>query len=584
MSKKDFSSYKLFVYLTFGIFATELFIMFSLRYLSLHEISYIDFIDSFFLIAIVSPLVYILTVRPLQSKIIELEKAGVVVEKYTSEIEVERRAIYDAIENSIIVSITDEKGDIIYANQKFIDISKYSQEELLGQNHRILKSGHQPQEMFVEMWATISSGKIWRGEIKNRAKDGGYYWVDAIIAPVLGSDGKPKKYIATRVVITERKNAEKKLREYLKKIELLKATSDAFLASIGEGLITTDKTGKIIEVNPSTEKMLGWRKEELVGKQMTEIIIGLDENDEIIPQEKRSVTVALATGKETPTIAKQYIAKDGKYVPVAGTINPVILDNELIGAIAVFRDTTREAEIERTRRDILSIASHQLRTPLSGTKWLIETLKKGVNGTLTKKQEEYLDQIYKINERMTTLVHDMLSVLRIESDIAQPKKERVSSSMLFDVLFETQSDVAKSKHIILRLQKNEEYIIETNRIMLRNILENLISNAINYSPKGGEVIVSIEKKSNELVFAVKDFGIGIPKNERAQIFKRFYRASNAKTFDTRGTGLGLYIVATLAEKIGARISFESEERKGSTFYVHIPYNAIEGLPQNSTSV
>lgn len=123
------------------------------------------------------------------------------------------KALMESLAESAIFSVTDEKGDIVYANRKFLEISKYSADEILGQNHRMLKSGHQPQEIFTDLWATISSGKVWRGEIKNRAKDGSYYWVDATIVPVLGENGKPKNYVALRILITGKKEAEERLRQ-----------------------------------------------------------------------------------------------------------------------------------------------------------------------------------------------------------------------------------------------------------------------------------------------------------------------------------------------------------------------------------
>ncbi|MFA5997411.1 MAG: PAS domain-containing protein [Candidatus Paceibacterota bacterium] len=129
------------------------------------------------------------------------------------------RAIIDALSENAIFSVTDEKGDIVYANQKFVEISKYPLEELLGQNHRILKSGHQPQEIFVELWKTISSGKIWHGEVKNRAKDGTYYWVEATIVPIFGSDGSIKNYAALRTPIDDRKGIEEKEKSHLDELE-----------------------------------------------------------------------------------------------------------------------------------------------------------------------------------------------------------------------------------------------------------------------------------------------------------------------------------------------------------------------------
>ena len=117
-------------------------------------------------------------------------------------------ALLDALNHAALVSMTDVKGRITYANEKFVEVSKYPLDELLGQNHRLLKSGDQPDELFIDLWSTIVNGKVWRGEIKNRAKDGSFYWVDTAIAPILNHRGKPERYISVRFLITDRKREE----------------------------------------------------------------------------------------------------------------------------------------------------------------------------------------------------------------------------------------------------------------------------------------------------------------------------------------------------------------------------------------
>src|SRR3989338_9048271 len=117
-------------------------------------------------------------------------------------------ALLDALNHTAIVSMTDVQGRITYANEKFVEISQYPLCELLGKNHRILKSGDQPDALFVDLWRTVANGSVWRGEIKNRAKDGSFYWVDTAIAPILNHRGTPERYISVRFLITDRKRAE----------------------------------------------------------------------------------------------------------------------------------------------------------------------------------------------------------------------------------------------------------------------------------------------------------------------------------------------------------------------------------------
>lgn len=128
-------------------------------------------------------------------------------------------ALLSALNKTALVSITDAKGRITYANDKFVEVSKYSRAELIGQNHRILKSGKQPDTLFEDLWKTISRGKVWRGEIQNRDKNGGYYWVDTAIAPIIGKDDKPRQYIAVRFLITDSKVIREKLEEQNAQLE-----------------------------------------------------------------------------------------------------------------------------------------------------------------------------------------------------------------------------------------------------------------------------------------------------------------------------------------------------------------------------
>lgn len=256
-------------------------------------------------------------------------------------VQLEMKAMTTIIDSVAIVSKTDLKGNITYVNDEFTKWSKYTREELMGKNHRILKSGHQPDAIFVEMWKTISSGKIFRGEIKNKAKDGSYYWVDAVIAPVLDDNGKPKEYIAQRFVINEKKKKEEETHEMLEEMraqeeqmrqnmeelahaqeEILqyKEDSEAQRKTIHAMAVIskTDSKGNLIYVNDEWVRLSKYSREEVMGKNPSIIVSGYHPETFFT-----NMWNTVSGGKIWRNEVKNK-AKDGSYYWVDTVISPIM--------------------------------------------------------------------------------------------------------------------------------------------------------------------------------------------------------------------------------------------------------------------
>ncbi|MBI5742831.1 MAG: HAMP domain-containing protein [Candidatus Niyogibacteria bacterium] len=248
--------------------------------------------------------------------------------------------------------------------------------------------------------------------------------------------------------------------------------------------------------------------------------------------------------------------------------------------IEVFRDVTKEREIDRAKSEFISVASHQLRTPLTAINWYVEMLLTGELGALTPKQKSYLQEVYDGSKRMGSLVNDLLNLSRIESGKARPEPVSVRADLLVQKIVDDFKPVALEKKCALVFKKDNLEFPEINldQTLFRQVIVNLLANAVAYS-KEGECSVVVElhldAKNSEIIVAVQDSGIGIPKDDQPLIFSRFFRAQNAVRRATEGTGLGLYISRLIIGSFGGRIWFESKENVGTTFFVALPLSGVK---------
>ncbi len=238
---------------------------------------------------------------------------------------------------------------------------------------------------------------------------------------------------------------------------------------------------------------------------------------------------------------------------------------------SVIRGVEQIAKLNRMKTEFVAIASHQLRTPLSAIRWETELLTSKFNEGLNEKQLKSIESINILGNRMTRLVNDLLDVARIDQGQLFLKKEKIDLAQLTQEMIDNFSSLASSRNIHISF-KHPEHLpsIVGDSGKIRLIIENLLSNAIKYSVDHGNIEITLKRVDGFLVFGIKDNGIGIPKNQQDQIFKKFFRSNNVLKYQTEGTGLGLYIAKSIVEQSGGKIWFESRENTGTVFSFSLP--------------
>ena len=358
-----------------------------------------------------------------------------------------------------------------------------------------------------------------------------------------------------------------------------KAVDEAILASIGDGLVVVDKEGRITYVNQAFEKMVGWTYKEVLGRDFLKVVPREDEKGEVVPFNERILNKVLSGEIVVADLTNPfyYIRKDKSRFPTSSIVNSIVLDGEIIGVVETFRDITKEKDIDKAKTEFVSLASHQLRTPLSTINWYTEMLLAGDVGKLNTDQERYLQEVYKGNQRMVSLVNALLSVSRMDlgTFVFEPAPTNIVA-LVQNVIDEQRFHIDNKKITLTTTVQPNLPLIQADAKLLSMVVQNLLSNSVKYTPLKGVIGISLEvlAKEERFLLTIKDSGYGIPENQQGKIFTKLFRADNVREKDTEGTGLGLYIAKSIVDSSGGKIWFESTEQKGTTFYVALPLGEL----------
>ena len=334
----------------------------------------------------------------------------------------------------------------------------------------------------------------------------------------------------------------------------------AILSDLSDGLIYIDSRNVIDLVNIRAEKLLSFKAEDVLGKKIREI------NFKKLPFLKE----ALQTKSQTYEL--NFSGMQDNYIRIT-TVEVRNDDQKLIGTAKIVHDISREKYVDKMKSEFITIAGHQLRTPLSAIKGALSLFLSGDYGEVNREQRTMIKQSYDYTERLIKLVNDMLNVSSAEEGKFSYEFAKTDVKDFVEKNSERFVDEADSKKISLLFNIAEGLpLIELDQRKFRLVFNALLENALVYNKEKGSVRVSFDKKDDKLMITISDTGIGIPKDVQEKIFTKFFRAENALKFFTEGNGLDLFVVKNIIDNHQGDIWFESEPEKGTTFYIAIPFS------------
>lgn len=354
--------------------------------------------------------------------------------------------------------------------------------------------------------------------------------------------------------------------------------AQGIISSMGEGLVVVDASYNVIMANKIATDLFEAKQKDVVGNDLRKVISIYQKDRELAPEE-RPIAQVLKNGKPfTAHIEDNFYCQTltGKKFPLVFAITPII-GREIEAAVIVFKDATEEKSLDSAKTNFISVASHQLRTPLTSIRWFTEMILDGDAGEITDQQKHFIDRVYESTLRMSDLVNLLLQIARVEAGRIIIEPEPISLKDLTAQVVDSLKPIlkAKSQEVIITSEPEALPQIPMDKSVVWQVIQNLLTNAGRYGFARAPIRISIIKKGEELEYSVSNEGIGVPRSYFNRIFEKFFRAENAVKAVPEGSGLGLALVKSLVAGWGGRVWFESEEGKTTTFHVTVPLRGME---------
>jgi PAS domain S-box-containing protein len=460
----------------------------------------------------------------------------------------------------------DLEGFIIYSNPAVRDILGYEPDELIGRDVRPLVEPAARAATERLLPEVIAGRQRWNGVVRKFLhKNGEWRYLESSGMPVVDDRGRVVGFRGAERDITRRKLAEAALRRSEERFQLAARASNDVLWDWDSA------TGHI------------WRNDLFVrvfGHEQPGGLAG--ERDLLVHPEDRdrvagSLDEFLSSGRDAWTAEYRFLRGDGSYAWVLDRGIAVRAgDGRALRMIGSMLDITDRKEAERLKSDFVSFVSHQLRTPLSGMNWMLE-LAAGAEG-LPDQARHAIEEARESAARLVRLVNDLLDIARLEGRQSVVEHEPVDLGQVTRSVVTELQTMAAGRAQALTVDGLEAPPVAGDPQLLRQVVANLVSNAVKYTPPGGRIDVRMAHRDGSVEWVVRDNGMGIPPAAHGRLFEKFFRADNAVATETEGTGLGLHLVRLIVEQTGGHVRVESEEGRGATFAFVVPVWRQPGAP------
>ncbi|WP_443946977.1 PAS domain-containing protein [Pedobacter sp. AW1-32] len=485
------------------------------------------------------------------------------------------KAVDASISGIIITDNYLPDNPIIYCNAAFERISGYSRSEIIGHNCRFLQARDRDQKARKILREAVKTGTECKVEIRNYRKNGEFFWNELYMSPLKNDRNEVTHFIGVQNDISDRKIIEEQLRVQQKNLENLvvertKSLQDnqeflsSIISTVRESLIVLDPEFNVVSANPYFLKTFKVSIEETLGKNFYEL--GNHQWD--IAKLKELLTEILPTNNpvedfevehDFPHIGKKLMLLNAYRIELEGQFKDRIL--------LAIEDITDRREIEQRKDDFLSIASHELKTPLTTIKGYIQALERTVPSESSKKYKEMLTKASIQVNKLNNLIGELLDVSKIQTGNIELHRSSVNIDKIIVEAVDGITSAAACPPI--RIEGKANNMVFADESHLIQVLNNLISNAVKYGADSKEILIYVSNVSNYVKVSVTDYGMGITVENQKKIFDRFYRVGEIQE-RFPGMGIGLYICDQIIKNHGGTLWVESEKGKGSTFSFTIP--------------